>query len=122
MHDRVPIWREVYGKTILRLDIEPLADRKFEADMRLRALPGLKIVEGVLGGAADRRTRASLADGNDNLGLALNSTGLSIASQRGREATLGAGDAVLMSCGEPGSIIRPATGRYIGLCFPRTAL
>lgn len=120
--DRVPIWREVYGKTILRLDVEPLADRKFEADLRFRALPGLKIVGGMLGGAAYHRTRALLADGNDNLGLTLNATGLSIVSQHGREAAVGAGDGVLMSFGEPGSVLRPTTGRYVGLYLPRAAL
>src|SRR5579884_1417671 len=38
--DRIGVWREVYGKLILRLDIEPLPDRSFEADVRLLSLPG----------------------------------------------------------------------------------
>lgn len=120
--DRVAIWREVYGKTILRLDIDPLADRSFKADIRLHALPGLKIAAGTIGGTRDQRTRASLADGNDDLGMALNASGISIVSQYGREVTLGDGDGVLMSCGEPGSITRPAPSSYIGLRIPRTVL
>lgn len=120
--DRVPMWREVYGRAILRLDIDPLADRPFNADIRLFALPGLNLAVGAIGGTHDQRTRALLSDGNDDLGLVLNASGLSHASQLGQEATLGEGDAVLMSCGDPGSITRPALGRYIGLRIPRATL
>jgi AraC-like DNA-binding protein len=120
--DRIAVWREVYGQTTLRLDIEPLRDRPFQADMRLRALPGLKLVAGMVGGVRDARTRALMADGNDDFGLALNWTGQCVASQCGQEAALGTRDAVLLSCGHVGTFFRPSPTRYIGIRIPRAVL
>jgi AraC-like DNA-binding protein len=120
--DRVGLWREVYGRTILRLDIEPLPDRPFQADIRLRALPGLGLISGTIHGVRDRRTPALIADGNDDFGLAINRGGAVTAVQCGREATLGDGDAILLSCGDAGAVTRPSACRYLGLRVPRAAL
>jgi AraC-like DNA-binding protein len=120
--DRIGIWREVYGRTILRLDIEPLPDRPFQADIRMRSLPGLGLVSGMIHGARDCRTPALIADGNDDLGLMLNSGGGLAAVQCGREATLGDGDAILLSCGDLGAVTRPSACHYLGLRVPRLAL
>jgi AraC-like DNA-binding protein len=107
---------------ILRLDIEPLPDRPFQADIRLHALPGLGLVSGKIHGVRDRRTPALIADGNDDFGLAMNRGGVAAVSQCGREATLGDGDAVLLSCGDPGAVTRPSACKYLGLRVPRAAL
>jgi AraC-like DNA-binding protein len=120
--DRVAMWREVYGQSVLRLDIEPLPDIPFHADLKLSAFPGLRLVSGTIGGTRDSRTSTLLDDGNDDFGLAINVAGTSIVSQRQREATLGAGDAALMTCAEIGSFVRPTQGRLIGLRIPRAAL
>jgi AraC-like DNA-binding protein len=120
--DRVAVWREVYGQTILRLDIEPMRDRRFQADITLRALPGLQLVAGMISGTRDTRTRALMADGNDDFGLALNWTGRSVAAQGGQETSLSGRDAVLLSCGHVGTFIRPTPIRYIGIRIPRSVL
>jgi AraC-like DNA-binding protein len=120
--DRIGVWREVYGKMILRLDIEPLPDRLFKADIRLRALPGLDVVSGVIQGVRDRRTRALIADGNDHVGLAMHWGGVATAEQCGREATLHDGDAVLLSCGDVAAMTRPLPCRYVGVRIPHAAL
>ncbi|HZT27052.1 MAG TPA: AraC family transcriptional regulator [Pseudolabrys sp.] len=120
--DGIALWREVYGRTILRLDIEPLPDTRFEADIRLRMLPGLRLLAGTICGVRDARTRALIADGNDDFGLALNWSGRSVVSQCGRQATLGDGDAVLLSCGHLGTVERPLPSRYIGIRIPRNVL
>jgi AraC-like DNA-binding protein len=120
--DRVGIWREVYGQTILRLDIEPMRDRPFDADIRLRAFPGLKLVAGAICGVRDRRTRELLSDGNDDFGLALNASGTSTTRQCGQEVSIGPGEAALLSCGDPGIFLRPAPCRYVGIRIPRKTL
>jgi AraC-like DNA-binding protein len=120
--DRVGLWREVYGKMILRLDIEPLPDRSFHADIRLRALPGLDVVSGALRGVRDRRTQGLIADGNDHVGLAMHWGGVATAEQCGREATLHDGDAVFLTCGEVAAVTRPGPCRYIGVRVPHAAL
>jgi len=120
--DKIGVWREVYGQTILRLDIEQIPDCSFQADIRLRALPGLRVVSGTIGGARDQRTQALMIDGNDDFGVAINWGGTISASQCGREATLKDGDAILMSCSDAGTVTRPSPCRYIGLRVPRVIL
>jgi AraC-like DNA-binding protein len=120
--NRIAVWREVYGQTVVRLDIEPLRDHPFEADIRLRALPGVKLIAGAICGARDRRTSALMADGNDDFGFALNISGTSVVTQCGHESTLGAGDGILMSCGDPGTFMRPSPSRFLGIRIPRATL
>ncbi|MDB5599851.1 MAG: AraC family transcriptional regulator [Xanthobacteraceae bacterium] len=120
--DRVAMWREVFGRSVFRLDIEPLPDTPFHADLKLGGLPGLRVVSGDIGGTRDARTRALLDDGNDELGLNINVAGTNIVSQCQREIIAGPGDAVLMSCAEIGSFIRPDAGKVLGLRVPRAAL
>src|SRR3546814_14079823 len=38
--ERLPIWREVFGQTMVQLDIEPAKDVPFHAEGTLCALPG----------------------------------------------------------------------------------
>lgn len=120
--ERIGVWREVYGQAILRLDIEPLRDREFHADIRLRALPGLGVISGMIYGARDQRTSELAADGNDDLGLAMHWGGAATVAQCGREMTLNHGGAILLSCGDPGLVTRPSPCRYLGLRVPRRVL
>jgi hypothetical protein len=38
--ERLPTWRDVFGRGVVRADVEPLSDVPFRAEARLRALPG----------------------------------------------------------------------------------
>jgi len=120
--DRMPIWREVLGRQVLRIDTEPLPGVPFFADMFLRALPGLRMVTGVLGGSRDRRSPTLVAGDDDDLALSVNVSGAFVVSQRGRELVHGSGDAHIMSCGDTGTYLRPEPGRIVGLRVPRLAL
>ena len=42
--ERVGVFREVIGKQVLRLDIEPLPGRPFYTHATVRPLPGLSVV------------------------------------------------------------------------------
>ena len=99
--DRIGIWREVIGRSVLRLDITPLPDERFEADVTLQAMPGLAMLSGDLSGSRSGRTPELLADGVDDLGLVTNIEGPYLISQGGQELVLGDGDATLFSCAEP---------------------
>lgn len=65
--DRMEFSREVFGRQILNLELEPDPDIALRVDFHLRALPGLKLVTGVASGVRSRRTSALLADSNDDL-------------------------------------------------------
>jgi AraC-like DNA-binding protein len=119
---RVAMWCEYYGHSVLKVDIEPADVASFEATAILSTLPGLQVVSGMLTPARITRTRALVADGNDDLLLLVNQTGHAIASARGREVSLCEKDAVLIGCGETITFHRRSAGSSISFRIPRSIL
>jgi AraC-like DNA-binding protein len=91
--ERVAVWRELYGRTIARLDIEPPADGEMMVDATLRKLPGLELVSMTSTELRFRKPRNLIS--SDDVILTIVDTGHWAGSQLGREARLDAGDAVL---------------------------
>ena len=120
--DRLPYLREAYGRSIIGLDLEPLQGGPIKLATSLHAFDGLRAVSTRTSGMAIRRTRPLLADGNDDLVLSINVSGVCLPSQVGRECRLDAGSAVLMSCADVGDLVRPCQARYLTLFVPRRRL
>ncbi|GEC54661.1 AraC-like DNA-binding protein [Bradyrhizobium japonicum] len=118
---RIPLWREHFGRCIVRADIEPLSESSFQADASLRAVQGLRML--ALKGTSMRfkRLQANLADGDDSIGVIFCSPGKSQLSQRGQEADLCAGNAIAILHSEPASVTY-IDGSQFGLAVPREAL
>jgi AraC-like DNA-binding protein len=119
-HDRIATWREIYGRTLLKLDVEALPGGPFHSSATLRALPGLGMVSGFRSGARYARTH-ELIDTDDFVFIA-HVEGRGIAVQRGREVTLADGDATLLWSAEVGASILPSASRYVTLRIPYTIL
>jgi len=119
---RLTMWREVYGRTIAKFDIEPINDMPFRAGVTLRSFPGLGVASGHRSDARYRMTRELAANSSDNLIFAVVTNGVGIISQRDREATIGAGEALLMSATEPSISTLHSGGRFITLSVPRDAI
>jgi AraC-like DNA-binding protein len=119
---RVAMWCEYYGRSVLRVDIEPTDAASFEGAVTLCTLPGLQIVLGMLTAAQVTRTRKLIEDGNDDLLLLVNQTGYTTVSARGREVALSENDAVLVSCGETMTFDRRSPGSAISLRIPQLIL
>src|SRR5262249_27747267 len=117
--DRIMFWREHYGQVMLRVDIEPAPDRVFEASNRCLSLPGLQLLEGASTPVRISRSGRYLADGNDDVVLAINRTGSVVISSGGRERSLGEGEAIVLSGGEPTSFHRTSLGSSFTLRVPR---
>jgi AraC-like DNA-binding protein len=101
--DRIAIFREWYGRKVMRLEMEGL-DGPFHADVTARMLPGLGIMSVTSSPVRVSRTRELLADGDDALVLILNlSPALGAVAHLGNEAALGGGDAVLVSNADAGT-------------------
>src|ERR1700722_718577 len=119
--DRLSIWPELFGRTIARLDWEPLDGAPFRFEFVSRALPGLDITSGSTEGVRSQRTRELIADGNDELQLMLMDEGCYFASQFGREVVVDAGTAGLGSNADVNSITTPGVkGRLLRI--PRKAI
>jgi AraC-like DNA-binding protein len=120
--DRVAIWREEFGRNVLRLDIEPLPGLPFASNLKVYPLPGLTLVSAAMGGMREQRTRELVADGNDTIGLAVNLSGSFTVSRQGDDVTLEPGDAILASSAELGTFTRLSPGHAVGFCVPRAVL
>jgi AraC-like DNA-binding protein len=101
--DRLAIWREEFGRKFCQSDIEPLSEATFEAEMTLRALPGVRTMECVTAPARQQRTKPSIPD--DSIGLPFNLSGAMTFSHIGREVSLDPGEAVVILHAEPASML-----------------
>jgi AraC-like DNA-binding protein len=120
--DRVSYWRELFGRQMIGLDIEPLPDAEFFGDLTLHALPGLKICRGITSGGRTWRTQELISDGNDDVSLWINLEGPVAVSRRGEEIVLGEQEAVLGTMSEVGGFTRRMSGRHLCLQIPRAAI
>jgi AraC-like DNA-binding protein len=115
-HERLTAWHEIYGKSLLKVDIEPLERDNVHTDVLVRKLPGLGIMAGSRSAAIYRRSRNKID--NDDVILSINLAGEFEASQLGRTVTMGRGDAVLVTGAEPGYVAMGSSGQSISLCVP----
>jgi AraC-like DNA-binding protein len=120
--DRPGIYREFFGRSVFRLDVEPLGDVPFDADFTVQNLPDLMLLLGRVHGSCNRRTRAMLSDGLDHCSLMINLGGAYIISQGDRELTLGDGDATFVCAAEPTSFTHYPPGDVLALKVPHEAL
>lgn len=119
-HKRIEAYREIYGRTIARLDIEPIGEEPFHFNTTLCGLPGLGLGTSLI--SPCRRTRGPQHLDSDDLLLGISLGGGCIAHQLDREATIGEGEAVLMSGAEPGVISIPSVGRHVSIRIPNSIL
>lgn len=118
--DRLTRWREEFGRTIVSVDIAPLAPEvPFRAEALLQRLPGVRMALCDGSAAALERSRTQAAASDDSVGMIVNLGAPASALQRDAEVTLNLGDAVLVRPDEPGRLCGTT---HLALVFPRTAL
>lgn len=106
----------------LRIDFEPVTDSAFECAVTARALPGIKMLSTRMSAVRIRRTHEHTTSDNDDFVFIINQNSVATVSSRGREVTLGVGDAVLMSTAEVKTFDRHAHGGALALRVPRPVL
>jgi AraC-like DNA-binding protein len=117
--DRMATWREYFGHVMLRVDLEPAPGSIFEARNRCLSLPGLQLMESASSPVKVSRCGRYLADGNDDVVLAILRSGSAVVHCGGREQTLRAGQAIALSGSEASSFDRTGAGRTFTLRVPR---
>jgi AraC-like DNA-binding protein len=120
-HKRIAAYREIYSRTIVKHDVEPLGNQPFRFEADLRSLPGLGLASSHFS-PCHRWHTAEQVDSDDLLfGIAL--SGGCVLHQRGREAVIAQqGEAVLASAAHPVDVIIGTTSRHIALRLPRAVL
>ena len=114
--ERFAAWREVYGRTLQRLDIEPLCVRQFHATATLLRMPGLALMAGRRSASVYHRRREFID--HDDVGFTCGLTSNYQAHQFGRTLDMGRGQAVVLTGAEPAFLRVPKLGRYINLRVP----
>jgi AraC-like DNA-binding protein len=120
--DRVAVWREVFGRHMVRAQYERLPERDFFHRATLRSLPGVSLMFGAGAGFRSSRTSELIADGCDDLVFAVNTEGVAFAAQHGREAEIRPYEGVLLDTSDRCSITFPAPARFQAFRLPRSML
>jgi AraC-like DNA-binding protein len=120
--DGMALWREVVGRTILRIDLELLPDRPFHSEASTVALPGLQLAYATKSGLRMQRSRRFLSDGDDDVALHLCTAGPWVVSHCDSEIPLGKNEAVLVSNAEVVSVTTPSLAQCCCIKLPRKAL
>lgn len=117
--DKIPAWREVFGRSVVKMEMEPARGEPFRSKARIDCLPGLTIAS--IASTANRviRTPQLVADGSDDLVFALMTKGEAVINQRQREVVFRAGEAVLWSNASPGVCEYPQPIDFVALVIPR---
>jgi AraC-like DNA-binding protein len=119
--DRFAVWREVFGRALLNVEIEQVNPGPFHASAAMRALPGIRILSASTSGVIYRRPPGLVQ--NDDLVFSLGATKGSHARQRNRETSATEdGDALLMLGAEWSMVARADEGSLCALRLPRAAL
>lgn len=119
---RLAMWREVYGHGITHVDIEPIGDVPFHADVTFKLLPHVAIASGSHSPAHYRVTRELLKDGRDIIALSILRSGEASATQFGQELIGGVGSASVLSGADPSVSTLTADGSFITLALSRPAI
>lgn len=119
---RIARWREIYGRNIAHVDIEPLDDQPFRAEAAFLTLPGLTVAVGSRSHSRYVIGKLGAAKAQDLVVLSLMTKGLGHVSQLGREASGGPGSAILLSGAEQAAGTLRDDGACVTLTLPHAAL
>jgi AraC-like DNA-binding protein len=119
---RLAMWREVYGRGITNVDIEPIGDTPFHADMTFDILPEVGIASGSRSPAHYRVTRELAKHSSDVVILSILHSGVATTSQFGEELSCAAGSACLLASDSPFTASLHSHGRFTTLALPHRSL
>ena len=118
--ERLTAWREIFGRTVCNLDIDPVTADRFSSEATGWRLPGLGLLTGATSGVRLTHARELIAD--DDLSFMTGPMPKWTASQLGRHPVLGAGDGVLMNNAEVGAMTLPQETRFLTFRVPAAAI
>jgi AraC-like DNA-binding protein len=118
--DRFPMWREVFGRALLNVEIEQTSSSNFRAEATIRKLPDIGLMTAYSSGVVYRRTAELIS--SDDIVFSFGAVEGSYAKQRGREAWAKQGDALLMLGAERSVVARSAEGSLNCLRVARAAI
>jgi AraC-like DNA-binding protein len=119
-HERIPAWREVFGRTMLRLDFVPQFTEGFRATATGYRSAALGVMRTSTSPTHQGNSRSLIS--NDDVSFIRVLSCRATASQLGRSADLEPGDGVFMSHGDVGETAFQGECDYVALVLPKSAL
>lgn len=119
---RLAMWRDVYGRGIGKVDIEPIGNGPFHADATFHRLPNVNIAVGSRSPAHYRVTHELLKQGLDIVALSILRSGSASATQFGKELIDGIGSASVIAATDPSVSTLYTDGSFITLVLSRPAI
>jgi AraC-like DNA-binding protein len=113
-------FHELYGRRILKVEIEPLQDEPIDVDISLRTLPGLAIATAETSPILCRHT-AMMID-NDDPVIVFNYSGSATYRQNGHETHIGPGEAILTTNGLVGTALCHVARRQVNCRISRALI
>jgi len=120
--DRLAQWCETCGRTMMKVDMDPLTDEAFRCTAELRQLPQLGIASISTTPNRITRSRELIADGNNDFIFVVPIQGKAELRQRNREATLSPNSAWLVASDQPSATIVQSISRFVSLAIPAGVL
>ncbi len=117
--ERLDAWREIYRRTLQKLDVEPLSAEPLHTEATLRRMPGLAV--NVVRRSAVIHNRRREFVSHDDVGITVGLTSSFEANQFGRTLTMSRGEAIVLTGAEP-AFLRAPHGEYIHLRAPLRAM
>ena len=120
---RLATWQEIYGRGIANVDIEPIGDAPFHADVKFNILPHVTIATGSRS-PAHYRVTPELAGrgGRDIIAVSVLRSGIASATQFGQELISGVGSASVLTPSDPSTSTMLTAGSFITLALSRPTI
>src|SRR4051812_28933229 len=118
-HERVEAWREVFGRTVLNIDVSPQSAAGFQASATIFRSATIGVMRATTSPAVQSNSRSLITSDDISFGCVLSSRWG--AAQLGRSTDLHPGDAVLMSNGDVGALTFSEACRYVAFGLPKVA-
>ena len=119
---RLATWREIYGRGISNVDIEPIGDEPFHAEVTFGLLPTVSIAAGSRSPAHYRVTPELAKRGKDIVTISVLRSGAASATQFGQELISGIGSASVLTPSEPSASTMLTHGSFITLALSRPTI
>lgn len=117
--DRLMMFREMFGRSVANMDITPLAE-ECQAEIELRMFPGASVMWG--SNSPHRFEKVRDPGKSDDDCLLAWATSPGVFKHLGKQITVGAGPAVLMSCADRATVENASPIQHVTLKLPRASL
>ncbi|WP_119303978.1 helix-turn-helix transcriptional regulator [Dongia deserti] len=119
--ERVPVWREFWGRSFFGADIEPIRDTPFHVEVTARLLPEVGLVSATCSPSRFSCVPAMVTDDTDTIGLIMGSEDV-VVRLGGREVDVEAGYAVAMATTTAATMLWHSSPRFRSVLVSRAAL